>query len=358
MKRRKFIQSIGLGAGVLSIPGINVFKVAAGVNSNEKKKFKYYTWFSDNGKLSGKEYKEMFNLLKKNGIDGVLIEGNWNKWVPYAKKAGLETHAWIWALNCPDKKVMKDHREWYSISRNGDSCVDKPPYVDYYRWLCPTKPEVLEYLKNKFRSLCDIEGLDYIHLDYIRHPDVILPIGLWEKYDLVQDKEYPEFDFCYCDDCRKKFKELHGVDPMKLPDPSKNQAWLNYRYDGVTEVVNSISDFVHSFGKKVSAAVFPYPELAKKLVRQDWSKWKLDKVFPMIYHSFYNEDIKWVGSSTKAGVNSIPENRDLITGLYIPEMSPDELRQAITEAKNNGAKGISIFSKPGITAKHWKEIRN
>ncbi len=356
MERRKFIQGLGLGAGLLGISGFNILKFP--INNINNKDFKYYTWFSAGSDRSKRYYKKLFSELRKNGIDGVLIEGDYENWIPIAKKEGLETHAWIWALNCPDKKVMEEHPEWYSISRNGDSCIDKPPYVDYYRWLCPTKPEVLEYLKNKFKPLCDIKGLDYVHLDYIRHPDVILPIGLWPKYDLIQDKEYPEFDFCYCEDCRKKFKEMEGIDPLKLTNPPSNKAWLQYRYDGVTNIVNSVSDFIHKNGKLVSAAVFPYPELAKKLVRQDWSQWNLDKVFPMIYHSFYNEDINWVGSSTKNGVKSIPESRELITGLYIPELSPDELGRAIVEAKKNGAGGISIFSRPGITEKHWDVIES
>lgn len=353
MKRRKFIQKVGLGAGIISLPGCGLL----GITQKADNKFKYYTWFGA-GNKTVQQYRNMFAVLKKNGMDGVLIEGNYAKWAPIAKDEGLETHAWIWALNCPDKKVMKDHPDWYSISRNGDSCIDKPPYVDYYRWLCPTKPEVLEYLKNKFKPLCEIKGLDYIHLDYIRHPDVILPVGLWSKYDLIQDKEYPEFDFCYCDDCRRKFTEMEGIDPLKLPDPPSNQAWLNYRYDGVTNIVNSISEFIHKNGKLVSAAVFPYPELAKKLVRQDWSKWKIDKIFPMIYHSFYNEGIDWIGTSTTQGVSSIPDERELYAGLFISALEPEELGKAIQQAKNNGARGISIFSNPGIKSEHWKIMQN
>lgn len=352
MKRRKFIQSIGIGAGILSLPGCSLLGITQKANND----FKFYTWFGA-GKKTTDQYRKMFAELKKNGMDGVLIEGDYANWSPIAKDEGLETHAWIWALNCPDKNLMEKHPEWYSINRNGDSCIDKPPYVDYYRWLCPTKPEVLEYLKNRFEPLCNIKGLDYVHLDYIRHPDVILPVGLWSKYDLVQDKEYPEFDFCYCNDCRQKFKEKHGVDPLELPDPPSNQAWLNFRYDSVTNVVNSVSEFIHKREKLVSAAVFPYPELAKKLVRQDWSKWKIDKIFPMIYHSFYNEGIDWIGTSTAQGVNSIPEERELYTGLFISALKPEELGEAIIEAKKNGAKGISIFSKAGITAEHWDVIK-
>ena len=46
--------------------------------------------------------------------------------------------------------------------------------------------------------IVEMNAVDGVHLDYVRHCDVILPRGLWERYDLVQDIEHPEFDFCYC----------------------------------------------------------------------------------------------------------------------------------------------------------------
>jgi hypothetical protein len=38
--------------------------------------------------------------------------------------------------------------------------------------------------------------------------------------------------------------------------------------------------------KKLTAAVFPYPEMADHMVRQRWDKWNIDEVYPMIYHNF------------------------------------------------------------------------
>lgn len=41
--------------------------------------------------------------------------------------------------------------------------------------------------------------------DMIRYPDVILAEGLWAKYGLHMDREYPRFDYCYCDNCVEGF---------------------------------------------------------------------------------------------------------------------------------------------------------
>lgn len=42
---------------------------------------------------------------------------------------------------------------------------------------------------------------------------------------------------------------------------------------------------------KVTAAVFPTPEVARRNVRQDWVNWNLTGVFPMVYHGFYKEHV-------------------------------------------------------------------
>lgn len=47
----------------------------------------------------------------------------------------------------------------------------------------------------------------------------------------------------------------------------------------------------HAHGKKITAAVFATPSLARQLVRQAWDKWPVDAVFPMLYHNFYQPPI-------------------------------------------------------------------
>ncbi|MCK4344362.1 MAG: hypothetical protein KAX05_03680 [Bacteroidales bacterium] len=92
-----------------------------------------------------------------------------------------------------------------------------------------------------------------------------------------------------------KFRELadHGVyGILLLEDPPSYQSWFQFRYDSVTNLVNQLSVITKERGKKLTAAVFPSPSIAKKLVRQEWTKWNLDAVFPMMYHNYYEEDVK------------------------------------------------------------------
>jgi len=199
-------------------------------------------------------------------------------------------------------------------------------------------------------------GVDGVHLDYVRHSDVILPIGLWSKYDLVQDREYPEFDFCYCEVCRESFRQQTGKDPMTLPDPAQDIAWREFRWDSVTGLVRVLADAVHAVGKEITAAVFPTPTLARRLVRQAWEEWPLDAVFPMLYQEFYEEDISWIGAATREGVAALPSRTQLYSGLYLPGLAPEDLGRAVRVALDGGAVGVSLFEMGGLSEAHLRQL--
>jgi uncharacterized lipoprotein YddW (UPF0748 family) len=109
--------------------------------------------------------------------------------------------------------------------------------------------------------------------------------------------------------------------------------------------------------KKLSAAVFPSPEIARKLVRQDWDQWPLDEVFPMVYHSFYDQDIEWIGETTWAGVRALPASVKLYTGLYIPALTPEDLNISIRTILHAGASGFCLFEYNALNEEHWRVVR-
>ena len=276
--------------------------------------------------------------------------------LPVAAAEGVEVHAWIVTLQCNADPVVEAHPEWFSVSRNGDSCLEKPPYIDSYRWLCPSHPEVREYVGRTVAELAGYSELTGIHLDYIRHPDVILPEALQPKYDLVQDREFPEFDFCYCEVCRDAFGRQEGIDPLELEDPASHDAWKDFRYEGIRNVVAGAAEVAHAAGKLLSAAVFATPEMARTFVRQDWPRWDVDAVLPMIYHFYYARPVEWIEEATRQGVEALAGERPLYSGLFIPGLSPEELPRAVEHARSGGAAGISIFSHRAMTEYHWPAL--
>ena len=107
-----------------------------------------------------------------------------------------------------------------------------------------------------------------------------------------------------------------------------NGAWRQYRYDSITAVVAELADVTHKAGKLLTAAVFPTPDIARRLVRQDWTKWKVDAVLPMVYNGFYKEGVPWVERATREGVRALAGRIPLYSGLYVPDLSPADLAAA------------------------------
>ncbi len=98
-----------------------------------------------------------------------------------------------------------------------------------------------QYLAQDVQNTLSKDYIDGIHLDYIRYSDVILPVNLWEKYQIGQTEELPEYDYCYCEVCRSKFKEWRGEDPLALAYPQASLSWRLYRYNTVNTLVNRLA---------------------------------------------------------------------------------------------------------------------
>ncbi|MEE9361569.1 MAG: family 10 glycosylhydrolase [Cellulophaga sp.] len=330
----------------------------------EKDSFMFWTWITADSTRTDASYTEEFAKYKTNGIDAVLINTLTvpellDRLTPLAVKEGLEVHAWIMAINRPGDKIAEQHPEWYAVSRDGKSCYDEPPYVGYYKWMCPTRKESRQHILNLVEGLAKVDGVASVHLDYIRYSDIYLPISLLPKYNLVQDKELPEFDFCYCDVCTSEFEKIHHKNPKDFTDPAIDMEWKNFRLNKVKSIVDEAYEIAHANNKKLTAAVFPYPEMADHMVRQRWDKWNIDVVLPMIYHGFYDEEVDWIGYATAQGVKDL-EGKDveLHTGVLVSGMSSAAITEAIQYAKDNGARGVAFYDGPAITEEQLAAIKS
>jgi len=304
------------------------------------------------------EWKRIFSKLQNAGISNVFLSGNYEDYenvLKYSADFNLKIHAWIFAMICNDEEIIKHHPDWFTVNGLGERSCDKPQYVGYYKWLCPTHPEVQEYLQKRVEKLCEISELAGIHLDYIRYCDVILPKALQPNYNLIQTREELQFDYCYCEHCQTAFTNKTGIDPTDLEEPSTNNEWLQFRYDSISNIVRLLKNKIHQYSKKATAAVFP--TIMQRNVRQQWHKWNLDVVYPMLYHSCYDEDFAWIANEIRKG-KSIIDSSELHSGLYIPGIKPSELKLAIDSAGKGGADGVSLFDFNAMKEEHWKVLYN
>lgn len=322
----------------------------------ENQELEYWVWMHPDVNKSAANWNADFEKLSCAGFTGVLIGSNievLKTAIPEAKKYGIEVHAWMWTMNRGDADSS-----WLSVNQLGKSLAEEKAYVGYYKFMCPALPEVKHFLKSKIDELADIDGLDGIHMDYIRYVDAILPVGLQPKYGLKQDSVFPEFDYGYHPFMINLYKEKTGINPFDLPNPANDPDWLQFRLDELNKTVRELRDHIHGQGLEATAAVFPTPAMAREMVRQEWNTWDLDQYFPMVYHNFYNEDADWIKAVTSENKSVIPKSQKIITGLYLPALkNPEEFEAAIQAAIDGGADGVAFFEYQVLTPEMYAVIK-
>jgi uncharacterized lipoprotein YddW (UPF0748 family) len=342
MDRREFLEILTAALAGAGLPA-------------SQQDFRVWIWFHATRPNDAAYWRRRLRDLRAAGVTGVLVEGSdpGTRIIADAARAnGIEFHRWIFMMYRYFDARAKRNPEWFSVSRKGHSSLTRPPYVPQYNWLCPTREPVRAYLRGIVDAIAKRPEVDGVHLDYIRFIDVILPRGLWSKYNIVQDREYAQYDFCYCSACIDKFRRQSGIDPRELKDPSENVAWREFRWNAITEIVTLLGETARAHRKKITAAVFATPALARQMVRQAWDTWPVDAVFPMLYHNYYEQNVDWIGEATREGVAALPRTVPLYSGLFLPRLDATELRRAIVVARDAGASGVALFSLPRLNAAH------
>jgi len=314
--------------------------------------FTFSTWTNPGAVFDKEKWETKLVAYDSLGITEVLVGGDpefYNKLIPLASEKGIKIHAWMWTLNRPNDTIANKHPEWYAVNRAGQNSLEYRAYVDYYQWLSPFHPEAREHIKNNVRKLSKVKGLASIHLDYVRYVDVILGADLQPKYNLVQTTEMPEYDYGYHSIAREGFKKIFGKDPQDFEHPELSTEWRQYRLNAISSLVNELVDIAHNSGHKMTAAVFPFPEMSRQMVRQPWDDFNLDAAYPMVYNNFYLENVNWIGFAVEQGVNDV--DFPIHAGLYGPALiDPKDLEKAIRLSKEKGAKGFSIFTADNLSS--------
>jgi uncharacterized lipoprotein YddW (UPF0748 family) len=318
---------------------------------NTEKEFTFATWTNQGGAFDKVKWEAKLSGYDSLGISEVLVGGDaefYNQLIPLASEKNIKIHAWMWTLNRPNDTIANKHPEWYAVNRSGKNSLEYRAYVDYYQWLSPFHPEAREYIKNNVRKLTKVKGLASIHLDYVRYVDVILGADLQPKYNLAQTTEMPKYDYGYHPIAREGFKNIFGKDPQDFEHPELSTEWRQYRLNTVTSLVNELVEIAHKSDHKMTAAVFPFPEMSRQMVRQAWNDWNLDAAYPMVYHNFYRQNVNWIGFAIEQGVKDV--DFPIYSGLYSPALTdPNDLEKAIRLVKKKGAQGFSIFTADNLS---------
>ena len=143
-----------------------------------------------------------------------------------------------------------------------------------------------------------------------------------------------------------------------IDDDQISKEWKQFRCDAVSSLVKELKSIARNKDKKISAAVFPYPEMSREMVLQDWSLWDLDIICPMNYHHFYDGDIDWIADSVSKGIQYKKPDGIYLSGLFLGALSPSKLNEAIKSCLKSGADGVCLFNDECLTEKHINIIKS
>jgi uncharacterized lipoprotein YddW (UPF0748 family) len=276
--------------------------------------------------------------------------------VERAHAAGFRVHAWVNVLSLSTNASAPLLRDLgagaVQVDQWGRSLLDYPGYdvppeeAKSYRigtpaiYLDPAAPGVAERLAATFEELLRrYPGLDGLHLDYIRFPDV-LPYLPGTRFGVG-------LSFGYGAGSRARFEAETG-----LPAPFAERRENADRYDAwrraqLSALVGRIAERARAArpGALLSAAVYPDHERAYQGLFQDWRGWleagHLDVAVPMLYAT--DERLFRYQVAELAG---LPEAGRIWVGLgsWLFERDPARAVAQTRLVESRPPLGVSFFS--------------
>lgn len=282
------------------------------------------------------------------------------KLIETAHANGLRVHAWMNALSLSENRkatlLARLGPDAVLVDRRGRSVLEYPdlevpaPDRGWYRmgtrqvWLDPAAPTVPETLAAiTAELLARHPGLDGIHLDYIRHPDV-LPFSPGSRFGVG-------LDFGYGAASRARFERETGL-TAPLGDVLTNaDRWDAWRRDRVTEVVERVARAARATksGVSVSAAVWAYADRAYLSIFQDWRGWLDSRLIDFAVPMAYTTDDRLLGYLAKASLGGVGGDRVWIgLGAWLFTGDPGRARIQQDAMLALRPAGISLFSYDAI----------
>jgi uncharacterized lipoprotein YddW (UPF0748 family) len=293
-------------------------------------------------------------LEKATGIDTLA------ELIDEAHAAGLRVHAWVNVLslagnrNAPIVKALG--RDAVMVDQHGRSLLDYPklevpePDRRYYRmgtpavWIDPGAPGVSAYLADTLAELVHrYPGLDGLHLDYIRYPDV-LPFVPGSRFGVG-------LDFGYGAPTRERFRAETGLTAPFGGSLANANAWDQWRRDQVTALVRTLRDITRRASPPVelSAAVWTYADRAYLSQGQDWRGWLEDGLLDLAVAMTYTLDDRILHYHAETFARAAASQRIWIgLGAWLFADAPQRAVAQVEAVRRAGVSGLSYFSWDAI----------
>lgn len=273
-----------------------------------------------------------------------------------AHDAGLRVHAWVNALSLSTRRdaalLAKLGPDAVMVDRRGRSVLDYPgldfpePDRRWYRmgtpqvWLDPAVPVVGETLAALVGELVGrYPALDGVHLDYIRHPDV-LPFIPGSRFGVGMD-------FGYGAASRARFQRETGLVAPFGDALGNADRWDEWRRERVSEVVLRIASAARGAKPSIetSAAVWAYADRSYLSLYQDWRGWLEDGLLDFAVPMAYTRDDRLLRRLARAALGGVGGERAWVgLGAWLFEKDPARARAQLDAMRALAPAGISLFS--------------
>lgn len=187
--------------------------------------------------------------------------------------AGIRVHAWFKLYpesHAAPSPIVSEHPEILIVNSEGQSNLEEPAWKSAGQpilWACPGNEQYRSYLCDLMKEVATKYPISGIHLDFVRYPE-----------------EVPGRRYCYCEVCRKRFKDEYGY---TLPSDSvvHNRYYVTILCENVARSVATFSDVARDLKVALSAYVFTDYTTAIEAVYQDWPSFSehLSRVHPTLY---------------------------------------------------------------------------
>jgi uncharacterized lipoprotein YddW (UPF0748 family) len=280
--------------------------------------------------------------------------------IPLAQASGLRVHAWVNVLSLANNKQSKFladlGRDAIAVDRRGRSVLDYPdlevpqPDRQYYRmgtpavWIDPAAPGVAERLVATFDELfARYPGLDGVHLDYIRYPDV-LPFVPGSRFGVG-------LDFGYGSATRQRFEAETGKAAPFGDSTANANRWDSWRREQVSDLVRRIGGALRERDPDValSAAVWTYADRAYLVLGQNWRGWLDEGLIEFAVPMSYTVDDALLTQMSQAFAG-LPTGQRIWVGLgsWLFKSNPARAQRQVEIVREAGGGGDALFSWDSI----------
>lgn len=350
-------------------------------------------WFT----TFGMGYDQAAEALLADGIDTVLTQNQTDP-LPQsgvdqtaylaAYRERLATYsdtAWIAALRGHGLRILETSAMLFDPAalsrfpdaRPVDARGEPDPGVDWYRGICPTHAEYLDWKIGRVRRVARELRPDGLFLQFMRYP------GFWENWTWNPDYVFSDADrFCFCDRCRAQFAQSQNIE---LPSGAiavqsgailsqYRPAWNQWRNRRVVEIIERVKREATEEGTEMPIMLntlpFPRSDFNGMDVRNEFAAQDLSVLAPVVdrfelmtYLQILNRPVSWLQAAVSSARAQLPAGKEIVCTLQVNPLYVDGIHVArrrsptVTAANLESAGRAALDAgADGLVFYHWTDF--